>query len=275
MSIKLISLALETDLPVTERMVLVVLADRANDVGRECWPSATTIAARAGTTERSVWRAICSLEKLGHITRHQRLGYSTQYHVHPILPSRDTPDMVSPLTQCHTPTPDTMSPPPCHGVIPPLTPCHPPPDTVSPDTSFIRPLSVHDTPIEGDENAEPEKSDRTKKRKEPSRNPVKDADLPDWLSRDDWHRWIKYRRELKRQITESGVAGQIADLTKFYNQGQNPADVIDQSIKQGWTGLFKIKEDRRERSSQDPDEPTNPTVRAALKRQAERAAGLR
>lgn len=116
--------------------------------------------------------------------------------------------------------------------------------------------------------------------RKPSRNPVKDAAIPEWLARDDWHRWIRYRREKRRQITSDGVDFQIKELTKLYEQGHDPTAVINQSIKQGWIGLFAIRpeDQHNERPhpnhQRHPDEPTNPFVRATLERQAERAAGF-
>lgn len=83
MSIKLMSLVWELDLPPGEKLVLLALADQANDAGVQCWPSVATIAKRSGQGERTVRRALADLEKLGHLTRNHRDGNSTQYEVHP------------------------------------------------------------------------------------------------------------------------------------------------------------------------------------------------
>lgn len=83
MSIKLMSLVWELDLPPGEKLVLLALADQANDHGVQCWPSVATIAHRSGQGERTVRRAISLLEEKKHLTRHHREGDSTQYHVHP------------------------------------------------------------------------------------------------------------------------------------------------------------------------------------------------
>jgi uncharacterized protein YdaU (DUF1376 family) len=137
---------------------------------------------------------------------------------------------------------------------------------------------ISPTPMENSDADKPQNEGEETVRK-PSRNPVKDAELPAWLSRDDWHRWIRYRREKRRQITTDGVAFQIDALTKLYEQGHDPASVISQSINHGWIGLFEIKpedqhNDRNRPDQRHPDEPSNPYVRASLERQAERAAGV-
>lgn len=83
MSIKLMSLVWEIDLPPGEKLVLLALADQANDEGTQCWPSVETIAKRSGQGVRTVRRALASLEQAGHLTRQHRDGTSTQYRVHP------------------------------------------------------------------------------------------------------------------------------------------------------------------------------------------------
>ena len=77
------ALVWEIDLPPGEKLVLLALADQANDAGTQCWPSVETIAKRSGQGIRTVRRALASLEKAGHLTRDHRDGTSTQYRVHP------------------------------------------------------------------------------------------------------------------------------------------------------------------------------------------------
>nr|WP_263974397.1 replication protein [Morganella morganii] len=66
--------------------------------------------------------------------------------------------------------------------------------------------------------------------------------LPDWLSRDTWVNWVTYRKDLKKPIkTKQTLNGLISRLTKFYEAGYTPESVIDESISNGWTGLFMPK----------------------------------
>lgn len=108
------TLVWETDLPPGEKLVLLALADQANDQGTQCWPSVETIAKRSGQNSRTVRRALASLETKGHLTRKHRDGTSNQYHVHPC--HNVTPDKLSPLTKT-TDTPDTVSPKPSRTII--------------------------------------------------------------------------------------------------------------------------------------------------------------
>ena len=87
------SKAWDADLPPMEKLVLLALADAANDDGR-CWPSAATIGRKSGQGERTVRRSIQALISKGHLTQYQRTGTSPIYDVHP----------------CHTGTPASEAP---------------------------------------------------------------------------------------------------------------------------------------------------------------------
>ncbi len=99
------------DLSSTQKLVLLSLADWANDEGL-CWPSIERLAIKTSMAGRSVQRIIRDLESMGFVKRDEVLGKGNRYWIS------------IPLTECH----------PCHSVTPPLTESHPTPDTVSPNT---------------------------------------------------------------------------------------------------------------------------------------------
>lgn len=70
------------DLPTGEKIVLLSLADNANDNGH-CWPSMATIAKRAGMTQRGAQLIVQRLEAKGHLHRQQVSGKGCNYYVHP------------------------------------------------------------------------------------------------------------------------------------------------------------------------------------------------
>jgi predicted transcriptional regulator len=75
--------------------------------------------------------------------------------------------------------------------------------------------------------------EKEKKKKE------KSDDLPDWLDKKAWSEWVQFRKELKKTLKPSTIKKQI----KFLEE--NKADhvqIIDQSIMNGWTGLFILKD---------------------------------
>jgi hypothetical protein len=107
MSVRLMSLVWDLELPPGEKLVLLALADQANDEGRQCWPAVSTIAKKSGQGERTVRRALADLEKAGHLTRDHRDGTSTQYHVHPCQNGRPAKSAPLPKT---TKTPANLAP---------------------------------------------------------------------------------------------------------------------------------------------------------------------
>lgn len=78
MSIKAISWALsvKTGSPAT-KLVLIKLADNANDLGR-CWPSLRHISEQTELTERSIREQIRKLEKAGLVTTERRYADGVQ-----------------------------------------------------------------------------------------------------------------------------------------------------------------------------------------------------
>lgn len=69
-------------LSVTQKAVLISLADQANDDG-VCWPAVGTIAARCCMSARAVRTAMDHLETAGLLTRDRRFNSSTVYKVTP------------------------------------------------------------------------------------------------------------------------------------------------------------------------------------------------
>lgn len=76
MSIRLMSEVWRTDLPTTEKMVLLVIADHANDEGTESWPSQATIAKKASISIRTVQRAVNALVRAGYLRMEKHAGGS-------------------------------------------------------------------------------------------------------------------------------------------------------------------------------------------------------
>ena len=77
----------ELDLPSTQKLVLLAMADHANDFGRQCFPSIEHLAWKSGCSERSVQRLIRELEAVGIVvtTRRSRGGRNkvNQYWIRP------------------------------------------------------------------------------------------------------------------------------------------------------------------------------------------------
>lgn len=113
MSIKLMTAVWEReDLTSTHKLVLLALADWANDEGL-CWPSINRLSVKTSLTSRSVQKAIRALEDVGFVRREEVLGKGNRYWI------------MLPLNEVH----------PCTTFTPPLNDVHPTPERGSPNTS--------------------------------------------------------------------------------------------------------------------------------------------
>jgi Mn-dependent DtxR family transcriptional regulator len=76
MSIRVMTEVWKTNLPTTEKMVLLVIADHASDDGTNAWPSQATIAAKCSISVRTVQRSVNTLVRHGYIRLEKRAGGS-------------------------------------------------------------------------------------------------------------------------------------------------------------------------------------------------------
>ncbi|HDG7680697.1 TPA: replication protein [Klebsiella quasipneumoniae] len=77
---------------------------------------------------------------------------------------------------------------------------------------------------------------------------VSDVQLPDWLSAEIWSSWVAYRRDLKKPIkSQQTVTQAINLLDRCRLNGYSPDEIINQSIANGWQGLFEPKGARPQR----------------------------
>jgi DNA-binding Lrp family transcriptional regulator len=120
MSIKIMTAVWDReDLSSTQKLVLLALADWANDEGL-CWPSINRLAIKASLTSRAVQKTIRSLEDAGFIRREEVLGKGNRYWIS------------TPLNEVH----------PCTTFTLPLNEVHPTPAPRSPNTSMIHQLTT-------------------------------------------------------------------------------------------------------------------------------------
>jgi hypothetical protein len=65
--------------------------------------------------------------------------------------------------------------------------------------------------------------------------------FPDWIPVDAWNGFVEMRKRTKHPLTERATRIAIRELTKLRDQGQDPAEVLDQSTFQDWRGLFPVR----------------------------------
>ena len=70
--------------------------------------------------------------------------------------------------------------------------------------------------------------------------------LPDWLNKEVWSNWTEYRKEKKQRLTSRSIVLQLKELEK---NKETHKEIIEQSIKNGWTGLFPLRETANKQSN--------------------------
>lgn len=194
----------------TQKSVLISLADQANDQG-VCWPAISTIVARTCLSERAVRNALRDLEASGLIQSQHRGGTSSSY-------------LITPRQEM----------PPRHDV-PPRQQVPPTPARAAPHPGTTCRLPRHDVPPNRKEPSENRKGTKSKGADAPA------VVVPDWIPGDAWTDWVSHRKSLRKPLTPKAAELAIRTLDDLRQQRQSPQAVIEQSIANGWTGLFPLK----------------------------------
>jgi hypothetical protein len=100
MSVRVMTQVWDLDLPDSEKIVLLALADSANDEGH-CWPSMASLVRKCSKSDRTIQAAVRSLVEAKHLTRREVLGKGCNYTVHPrrdFAPEEISPPKTLPLT---------------------------------------------------------------------------------------------------------------------------------------------------------------------------------
>lgn len=188
----------------TDKLVLLSLADNANDLG-ECYPSLTVIAQKCEVSRRTAVYSINRLTAAGHVSKKIVPGRNTVYTVHPTS-ANGAP--VQTVHQCKDDTSANGAPTSANGAPLPL----------------------------------PYKPSPSENRHKPSkrvRETVPDEPPPSNLNVEAWHRWEQYRRQIRKPIHSASLLSAQRKLAAF---GTDQEPVVEQSIANGWQGLFPLKQ---------------------------------
>jgi hypothetical protein len=77
-------------------------------------------------------------------------------------------------------------------------------------------------------------------------------EIPEWVPIEPWNAFCKMRKDKRAPLTGRAVELILKDLTQWASSGQDPGEVLDQSTKNSWTGLFELKDDRNGRKRTAP-----------------------
>jgi len=70
--------------------------------------------------------------------------------------------------------------------------------------------------------------------------------FPDWLPKDAWEGFIEMRKAIKKPLkTDRAITLNINTLDRLRKEGNDPEEVLNQSVANSWLGLFPIRQERR------------------------------
>jgi len=229
----------------SELLMLVVLADYSDDDGNS-YPSVASLARKCRMSPRNANYVLAALQDSGELrvlknegpkgTNRYRIMLS-QLGGNPLQPA-------SPLKGASPMQPVAPSTP-AAGCTPEKD-CTLKPVSAPPEAGFLKPLKpASDEPSLNRQEPSEEKAPR-------SRAPVFDAsaiELPDWLDRALWARWVKHRRTIRKSLSDEGARLSVEKLERYRAQGYAPQDVIEHAIASGHQGLFPPPDRRRQPGS--------------------------
>lgn len=213
------------------RHVLLCLANYADNAGKAAFPSASTLATDTGMSERSVRNKLDLLAELGLIVKGNQAivaAYIERGDRRPVcydlaMPKKEETRGARGAGRSS------------RGAAQVATGC-------TSDTNGVHVVQERGAPGADNTSFNPSIN--------PSLNQNRSSAvaLPDWLPAEAWEKFVKFRKagNGKRTFTQHAEELLLADLAALHGEGSDPVKVIEQSIKRGWAGLFKISSPRSE-----------------------------
>lgn len=218
MSIRLINKAFESEmLGPTERLIMLALADHADDSGR-CYPSIQRLCKRTGLKERSVQsnlKKLCDRGYLKTIIGGGR-GNANLYVVFPNPAANAPPHDVHPAADAPQ-TPQEM-------------PANPAGDAPEPLVTTIEPSDVIAVATSADILAKVTSPDAARS-------------------------FIAYRAQMKKPLTLTAARRLAASLTRISNEGGDPDDALGMAEERGWQSIEPHWYFKEQKNAHNPGYP--------------------
>jgi hypothetical protein len=94
-------------------------------------------------------------------------------------------------------------------------------------------------------------TEKRREETEKSRTETETLSLPDWLPVQEWKDFLESRQVLKAKMTPKAQNLAIKKLAKLKADGHSPKEVLEQTIYNGWRGLFPIKQESVKKNGHD------------------------
>ena len=200
MSVKIMSAVFENEeLGPTERLIMLALADHADDEGR-CYPSIARLCRRTGLKERAIQNNVKTLSQKGYLT----VDYGGGRNNANLYIVRANPAPDAPRTKCAPASDDTKTP---H-----LTTRNPAPDAPKPLRTIIEPSDVI-----------------------PQASPV--GILSTVVSPRMARSFVALRSKMKKPVNDIAAERLAKSLQKIADQGGDPEDALGLCQEKGWQSI--------------------------------------
>lgn len=178
------------------------------------WPGRAAIAERCRMHVSNVSKATKELVEFGWLEKEGLGGYSKSTRYRVIVPALEK-------TQPETQTTLVDS------------------TTVAESTTVVDSATrvVADSTTRKEETKEETKDTRARKAQKPKSPFI----LPPWLDPDVWQQFVDHRQAIKSKLTDQSARLAIRKLDTLRRGGSPPGAVIEQTVLNGWTGLFPIR----------------------------------
>jgi len=143
------------------------------------------------------------------------------------------------------------------------------------ETDMKRFCNVSVTPPDTDTDTDTEADTETTKSicvepadfslKKKSRIPKPDKqkiELPSWLKPEDWESLVSHRKSIKSPMTLQAQKLSIAKLDELRRHGHDPTEVINQTILNGWKGLFPLRLEQQQITRSNKHDERAATIEA-------------
>lgn len=267
MSIEATQWAWGLNIPTTHKIVLLAYADHVREKSCEAWPCTDRLCEMTGLNEKTVRRSRKWLIDAGLIARSETRRRSENYvvrvgsevaqddHSDAIEADRESvsadfqpqsggikTDSLSGVTDFASHLAENETDFPSHKT-----------DSLSSKTDFpslktdrespkpYRTVKNHKEPLPPVSPTAKSDIDAIVARPKPKSPQPETVTLPDWLPVEAWNGFVEMRIRKRAKPTHRALKLLIADLEKFRAAGEDPSEVLDQSTKRGWTGIFSTR----------------------------------
>lgn len=210
------------------RHVLISIANHADRLGNNAYPSLETIGLEARLTSRQVARALPLLVALGeleifHAAGQKGRGGTTNRYLLPLMGKQESPKNLSPL-----PKREEGEKSPSRG------------DISGPEMSY-EPSGTEKEPSKASPPTPPGADSSRRGDDQTSSLPP----LPDWIPARAWQHYLEMREQIRKPMTPRAIILAVRELGNLASRGNNPEEVLNQSILNSWSGLYEVKNGRQ------------------------------